>query len=173
MSLKSIKQSLSKRLKILKWFGYYSKQLSLKKHQGKPQIVVCFDGLFPHGGLVDRLKGIVAFYQIAKTLDYDFKIVFDNPFTLDTFLEPNILDWKLDRAEIKYHPTESKLLYLVNNFDVNPLKIIEQSKAKRFYVYANIDYGNKTLPELNKLQLEDNWRNSFNELLLFILDLQV
>ncbi|MGB6269798.1 MAG: hypothetical protein WBF67_12400 [Olleya sp.] len=163
MTLKKLKQFLSKQQKESIIFFHYLKHFSFKKPEQK-QIVVCFDGLFTHGGLVDRLKGIVSFYQIAKVLDYDFKILFDNPFELSTFLEPNAVDWVLKRSEISWHPTQSKYLYLVNDFKANPLQIIKNSKAKQFYVYANIDYSKTTFPELKSQALENKWREDFNNL---------
>ena len=126
--------------------------------------MVCFDGLFTHGGLVDRLKGMVSFYQIATELGYDFKILFDNPFDLKTLLEPNQVNWQISRNQLKWHPTKSEFLYFVNNFNVNPLQIIRQSKAQTFYVYANIDYAKTTFPSLDKAQLENKWKISFNML---------
>lgn len=164
MSLKSIKKTLSKNVKKTSFFLHYAKQLSFKTNTSKKRIIICFDGLFPHGGLVDRLKGILSFYEIAKLLDYDFFIQFDNPFNLDTFLEPNQVDWKIEKKDITWHPTKTKLLYIVNNFDAKPLEIITKSEANTFIVYANIDYF-KTYYPLEKTEaLEYKWRVSFNEL---------
>lgn len=163
MTLKSIKKYLSKKGKECIMFFHYLKFFTLKQPEQK-QIVVCFDGLFPHGGFVDRLKGIVSFYQIAQQLGYDFKIVFNSPFQLKTFLQPNTVDWNLNSNNLSWYPTKSKCLYLVNNFKINPLQIIEKSKAKQFYIYANIDYSKKTYPQLKSKELEDKWRNDFNAL---------
>ncbi|WGD34868.1 hypothetical protein [Olleya sp. YS] len=163
MTFKKLKQFLSKKKKKQMLFFHYLKYFSLKQPKQK-QIVVCFDGLFTHGGLVDRLKGIVSFYQIAEQLGYDFKILFDNPFTLSTFLEPNEVDWELKRRNLTWHPTQSKCLYLVNNFTAIPLQTIKKSKANTFYVYANIDYSKATFPELDTQDLEQKWRADFNAL---------
>jgi hypothetical protein len=163
MTFKKIKQFLGKNHKKTKVFANYLKYFSLKPTKQK-QIIVCFDGLFPHGGLVDRLKGIISFYQIAQILGYDFKIIFNNPFDLNLFLEPNNVDWQIDTSKMRWHPTKSKTLYLVNNFNVNPLKLIKNSKAKQFYVYANIDYGKTNFRDLNTEQLENKWRSDFNHL---------
>ncbi|GAL61469.1 hypothetical protein [Algibacter lectus] len=163
MTLKKIKQFLGKKHKKAIVFAHYIKYFSLKQPKQK-QIIVCFDGLFPHGGLVDRLKGIVSFYQIAQVLGYDFKIIFNKPFELSTFLQPHLVDWQMDANNLILHPTKTKTMYLVNNFNVNPLKMIQNSKAKQFYVYANIDYGKTIFTELNSQQLENKWRNDFNQL---------
>ncbi len=163
MRVKRLKQFLSRKKKDFLIFSHYLKYFSLKEDKRKC-IIVCFDGLFPHGGLVDRLKGIVSLYQIAKELDYDFKILFDNPFELSMFLEPNSIDWRFKRDNIKWYPTKTRCLYLINNFDANPLEIIKKSKANRFYVYANIDYSKVTFPNLKQEDLYENWRQNFNAL---------
>lgn len=163
MIKKKFKQYLGKKYKELCLFMHYSKYLNLEEIKTK-QIVVCFDGLFPHGGLVDRLKGIVSFYLIAKELGYDFKILFDTPFELSMFLQPNTIDWEFKKHNIKWHPTKTKYLYLINNFDANPLDIIRKSQAHQFFVYANIDYSKSVFPELNQSNLEKKWREGFNQL---------
>jgi len=163
MQLKSFKTYLGRRLKSIKLVLHYAKYFSFKQPKTK-QIVVCFDGLLPHGGLVDRLKGIISCYQIANALGYDFKILFDNPFELTDFLEPNTIDWTFKHQEISWHPLKAKVLYLVNDFDANPLHKIKTSNANRFYVYANIDYSKTIFPDLKAKALETQWRSSFNAL---------
>lgn len=160
--LKLLKRLMGHYFRWFKLLSHYIRYISFKEVK-KKQIVVCFDGLFSHGGLVDRLKGIVSFYQIAQKLDYDFKILFDDPFELDVFLEPNKVDWKVNRKSIVWHPFETKILYTVNKFNINPLQIIQSSKAQLFYVYANIDYTKKIF-KTNGDEFETIWRKSFNDL---------
>lgn len=163
MSIKALKQFLGKTKNSIKLFLYYVRYFNLKQSKTK-QIVVCFDGVFSHGGFVDRLKGIVSCYQIAKLLGYDFKILFDNPFKLNSFLEPNAIDWSYNRNDIKWHPTKTKFMYLMNDFEANPMELIAKSSANTFYMYTNVDYSKTIFPSLNQKELEHNWRNSFNEL---------
>lgn len=164
MSFKNIKKHIGKWHKKTKLIWHYSKYFSSKQQESKERIVVCFDGVFPHGGLVDRLKGIVSFYQIAKELNYDFYILFNHPFHLEALLEPNGVDWKFHANQIKWHPFKTKLLYLINDFDTNPLQTIKYSNAKTFYVYANVDYSKSMFPHLSIAELESKWRNDFNGL---------
>lgn len=163
MSIKALKQFLGKMKNSIKLFLYYARYFNLKQSKTK-QIVVCFDGVISHGGLVDRLKGIVSCYQIAKELGYDFKILFDNPFELTNFLEPNTTDWKFERSDLSWHPTKANCMYLMNDFGANPMELIKKSSANKFYVYANIDYSQTMFPNFDQKELEENWRNSFNEL---------
>jgi len=163
MSIKTLKRFLGKKKKGMLLFFHYAHCFSVKQPKTK-QIVVCFDGLFPHGGLVDRLKGIISCYQIARALGYDFKILFDNPFELSSFLEPNSIDWTFKRSNILWHPTKTKCLYLMNDFSANPIQLIKKSSATTFFIYTNIDYSKTIHPNLSQKDLEKNWRISFNEL---------
>ena len=161
--LKNIKKKAGKKAKQLKLLRFHAKQTSTKRFERK-RIIICFNGQIPHGGLVDRLKGIVSFYEIAKVLDYDFFIQFNNPFLLDTFLEPNTVQWQIKPEAVTYNSKTTKLIYAINDFDVNPLTLIRESKAETFLVYANIDYLSKIYPEVTGAVLETKWRTCFNEL---------
>ena len=161
--IKSIKKRAGKKAKQLKLLRFHAKQKSNKRFD-KKRIIVCFNGQIPHGGLVDRLKGIVSFYEIAKVLDYDFFIQFNNPFALDTFLEPNKVQWQIKDEDVTYNSKSTKLVYVINDFNVNPLTLIKESKADTFLVYANIDYLNKIHPEVTATDLESKWRTNFNSL---------
>ncbi len=161
-AIKKIKQYLGVCYRKLWLTLNYIKYFSLKQEHTTKTIVVCFDGLVKHGGLVDRLKGIVSFYHIAKHLGYKFQIVFHDPFELSTLLEPNLINWKPSR--LKWHPIRSKILYLVNNFEAQPLALIQNSKAQTFYVYANIDYSVSIFPEIAAKQHEVLWREAFHAL---------
>ncbi|WP_299251665.1 hypothetical protein [uncultured Lacinutrix sp.] len=161
--LKSIKKKAGKKAKQLKLLRFHAKQTSNKRFD-KKRIIICFNGQIPHGGLVDRLKGIVSFYEVAKVLDYNFFIQFNNPFTLNTFLEPNTVQWKIKDEAVTYNSKTTKLVYVINDFNVNPLTLIKESKAETFLVYANIDYLSKMYPEVTGTVLENKWRTSFNEL---------
>lgn len=130
----------------------------------KPRIVFFCDGLFSHGGLLDRIKGIVSFYEVSKILDYDFYIFFNHPFELCVFLETNLVSWKIDKDEMNFSVFNSKIIYRMNDFDYDPITEIKKSNAQNYLVYANVDY----LPIFySKNTQHDNeilWRTNFKEL---------
>lgn len=162
--MKTLKNTLSRTFKKIKILTHYACRINFKNRPVEKKIIICFDGLFPHGGFVDRLKGIVSFYEISKLLNYKFYVQFDNPFLLNLFLESNKIDWYIDRKEVRWEPFGTKFLYLVNNFEANPLEIVKKSKAETFIVYSNIDYLKTFYPEFTKSELEYKWRENFNEL---------
>lgn len=161
--LKSLKKIASKLHKRVKLILFYGRRITFSRTNDTKTIIICFDGVFSHGGLVDRIKGMISFYEVAKQLNCDFKIRFDHPFDLDVYFEPNEHNWKIEK-EVQYNPFDAEILYLMDNFDCNPLALVEQSKAKTILVYCNIDYSKTMFPEYTVEQHANQWRNNFNEL---------
>jgi hypothetical protein len=143
---------------------YYGKKINFTSNDDKGKIIICFDGLFNHGGLVDRLKGIISFYEVAKILGYDFYIQFNHPFQLLHFLKPNIVNWDIKDKDLKYNPFNTKIIYLMDNFEVNPLEVIKNAKAKTFLVYSNIDYLSTIYKENIESENQQIWHTNYNEL---------
>jgi hypothetical protein len=143
---------------------YYGRKINFASNDDKGRIIMCFDGLFSHGGLVDRLKAIVSFYEVAKILEYDFYIQFNHPFRLLHFLKPNAINWEIKEKELKYNPFNTKVIYLMDNFEVNPLELIKNLKAKTFLVYSNIDYLGTIHKENTETENQQIWHANYNEL---------
>lgn len=162
--MREIRKKVSKYYKYLILYKYYIKKISFSDRTERKKIIVCFDGKVPHGGLVDRLKGIISFYEVSRILGLEFKILFNHPFELTDFLEPNAVNWRINEKDLKYSLFSSNILYLMNNFKANPLKLIKNSKAKTFFVYGNVDYLSVLHPDKNKEELEEIWRNNYRAL---------
>lgn len=56
-------------------------------------VIFTCNGYIWHGGLADRLKGIVAVYDWCKHNNRQFQINFCEPFTLQDYLIPNSYNW--------------------------------------------------------------------------------
>jgi hypothetical protein len=162
--IKKIKNPISKSFKLLKFYFLYLNRFTLKKTTNQKEIIIVFDGNFPHGGLVDRLKGIVSFYQVSKEIDAKFKIYFKKPFDLTHFLLPNEYDWSCDENDLSWNPFDTKVLYLMLNFDFNPLKYISSSNKKKFVIFCNIDYSKAIYSQNDVKANELQWGKSFNQL---------
>lgn len=163
--IKKWKKKISLLHKKLLLVKYYSTKINWTASKtDKKRIIICFDGLFSHGGLVDRLKGIISFYEVAKSLDCDFYISFTHPFQLSHFLKPNKVNWEIKERELKYNPFSTKIIYLMDNFEVNPLALIKNSEAKTFLVYSNIDYLGVIHKENIESENEQIWQANYNEL---------
>ena len=65
-----------------------------------------------HGGLADRLKGIVSVYKACIETNKPFKILHTIPYQLEDFLEPNEVDWRIREDEIQYNRNTVRPHYL-------------------------------------------------------------
>ena len=103
-----IKNKISKIKNQSLIFLHLIRRLSFKKRT-KTKLIICFDGSVSHGGLLDRLKGVVSFFEIAKLKGYDFQIVFNHPFDLTQYLEVNTYNWLGE--SITFNPFSDKIYY--------------------------------------------------------------
>lgn len=110
-------------------------------------VIAMIDGRVKHGGLTDRINGLVSTYKAAQKSNRNFKIKFDFPFRLETFLEPNVIPWETSTSNLSYG-ADSKPIFIrsINNYGLNQkkgdrlVKIIETNPHKQLHVYTNIIY---------------------------------
>ena len=163
-----IKKKLAIWHKYLVLYFAYLKKVNLKiPKKDKKTIIICFDGRFSHGGFVDRLKGIISFYEVAKQLNLNFKIHFVSPFDLNIYFKPNVTDWTINEKDIKYYLRNTKILYLNGRFDIDPIQIVNSTQANYIYVYSNIDYLSKIYTKKSNDDLKKIWNNNFYSLFRF------
>ena len=93
---------------------YYSTEAPRARNERK-QVICLFDGRTDHYGMTDRLRGIVSAYYVSKEMGYDFRIWFVNPFRLENYLEPNVVDWRIADDAISYNPQDSRIMYCGSN----------------------------------------------------------
>lgn len=152
---------MSRIISYLKIYKQLLKSFSVSQSE-HTTIIVCFDGAVSHGGLLDRLKGVISFYEVAKIKQVDFKIYFNHPFQLSDFLQPNAVNWKLET--LQFNPFKDEVLYLMNNFSVNPLALIQPKKNKNYFIYCNIDYLKNMHQDFSDATLQETWRTNYKQL---------
>jgi hypothetical protein len=118
------------------------------------------DGKFLHGGMFDRLKGIISIYALAKAQGKDFKINFIHPFSLEDYLVPNTYNWTIDSygPVIYQYPTSRPIFGYGECYE--PSRILKDRKGEiHFY------YGYNSLKEINeKYGTSFDWGELYNEL---------
>lgn len=122
---------------------FYQK-LRLTAQADKKTIVFMVDGRATHGGLADRLKGLISAYGYAKAFKADFKVHFVYPFNLHDYLIPNTVDWRIDEKDIVYTIPFSKPI-TVNDHRFNPMfhKLYVRRCVKgvnQLHFYGNSSY---------------------------------
>ncbi|MDE6006905.1 MAG: hypothetical protein K2G67_05075 [Muribaculaceae bacterium] len=83
-----------------------------------PMIVYMCDGRLAHGGLSDRLSGLISTYDYCKTHNRIFKVNWDFPYKLEEFLEPNNYDWRVQKEELSFSKHQTSVLRLTIMWDI-------------------------------------------------------
>lgn len=118
----------------------------------KEKTAICiYDGKIKHGGLADRLRGIVSVYTICKEYKIDFKIIFNSPFNLTNFLEPNKVNWYISKEELNYNTKITDICYIetLNGSDYEAKKQKQwfrrefKKKYREFHVRTNAIFSYK------------------------------
>lgn len=114
--------------------------------------VICIcDGEMHHGGLTDRLRGILTAYREAKRVDKKFYIYWNSPFELTDYLEPAGFDWRISKEQVSRAREDTSVIAVD---DMSPLQSllrlrIALSKQKpQIHLYTNADSARGEYREL-------------------------
>jgi len=114
--------------------------------------VICIcDGEMHHGGLTDRLRGILTAYREAKRVDKKFYIYWNSPFELTDYLEPAGFDWRISKEEISRARGDASVIVVD---DMSPfqslvrLRISLSKETPQIHLYTNADSARGEYREL-------------------------
>jgi len=141
-----------------------------KRANKKAVIIIMFDNKMQHGGLLDRIKGIVSTKMIADELQYDFKIyVNKQTFNLFKFLGLKNLNIAAQKEELAYNIWTSKPVSFYNALNVTKEEVLNlfKNKRKQYHFYCNVDLHKAFYPTLTQEQLNKKWRHYFNQIFCF------
>ncbi|MDR0371071.1 MAG: hypothetical protein LBH80_04370 [Prevotellaceae bacterium] len=138
------------------------KQFNFKgrKHPESQTLIAVIDGSSFHGGLGDRLKGIISLFHFCLCRNIPFRIHHTFPFELSDYFIPNEYNWKLsDSDRMTRHFFEARLINLVA--DPSAARLVNLKTKKQIHAYANRDI----VSELNKIYGTDySWGKLFKQL---------
>lgn len=146
-------KSLSRKVvecKLLKYYSDKSENTTSVTNENSTTLIFMVDGRMIHGGLSDRLRGMISIYKYAKEHNYDFKIYHRYPFALEDFYIPSKIDWRIQNQDLKYNLKEAQpvfvesLGYLFENYTINKV-LDDQIKAdgRQYHIYTNVDLAGK------------------------------
>lgn len=164
----SLVRILKNFIKTWTLYKYYDSKSQRAKNE-EQWIIYMADGKMHHGGLSDRLCGLVSTYCYCLEHHKIFKAYFKYPYELETFLLPNKCNWRIDISDISYNVADSIPVYIPHCKDV--LRQIAQAdkklnlKCKQIHVYTNMRYFKENFSRL----FSDLFRTSF--LLQDVIDL--
>lgn len=130
---------------------YHNRDEELKK----PGVVVMLDGAIHHGGLTDRIRGILTVYRECRRLNIPFYIYWDNPFNLTDYLIPAAFDWRISKEEISRSRKNSRAVVIDDMTDresLRRLRVVLKRRPAQLHLYTNADSA------------RGNYHDLFNEL---------
>jgi hypothetical protein len=142
---------LLKKLKLYTLFYHFKKDINIK---GNTIFYIVNDNV-QHAGLVDRFKVIVSAYYIAKNSNFNFKIVFTNPFNLRDFLAPNNYDWRSDEEDISYCYRQVRIL----TYEKSTPKL--RKEIEQYHIYVGKDL---LIEYFEKEKAHKEWGQLYREL---------
>lgn len=145
---------------FLKQQKYQEKELKNKYYNEKITkdnniiniIIFSCNGNIWHGGLADRLKGIISVYDWCKCNNKEFKINFSHPFNLQDYLIPNKYNWLINNKNISYSQISEPKVCLMEPRTCNKKEVLENQyqlltkwcdnnlciSSKQIHVYTNM-----------------------------------
>lgn len=116
-----------------------------KRAENDPSWVIYMaDGKMLHGGLSDRLCGLVSTYCYCMEHQLDFKVYFCSPYDLDYFLLPHKYNWRVKTQDISYNSNDAAPVYISNRMNNEEQRKIADKKLRKRYkqlhVYTNMRY---------------------------------
>ena len=133
---------------------YYRKKYKLVRAKQLNIFYLVFDPTKKHAGIADRLKAVVSCYNVAKANGFKFKVVFETPFHLSSFLTPQYA-WEASMNDLEYSLLDTKV---INEVSWRRIKKLKNNKQYHCYCYT----GNvmpRVFPDTGR-----KWRDLFFEL---------
>lgn len=127
---------------------YYTK---IKGESTINDIVYIADGLIIHGGLSDRLRGMVSLYAYCFEYGIPYHIYHISPFNLSDYLVPNEYNWKLDNNKISFDSKKTKVCVIrpigdnTEKYFCNRLS--SHYRNSQLLVYTNVTYKKHSFSE--------------------------
>ena len=105
--------------------------------------VICIlDGNMRHGGLTDRLRGILTAYREAKRAGLPFHIHWTHPFPLTDYLIPASVDWRISDSDLSRSRLNAIAVTADDLSDFQSLLRIRaalRSRRRQIHLYTNAD----------------------------------
>jgi hypothetical protein len=110
-----------------------------------PRAVMIFDPSSKYGGWIDRVKGMISVYELARLTGRSFHVYAGPTFPLDGLIEPATFDWRIDRSALRWNPLETAF-HVSRDRKVDRFTALRSSSRRTLFVETNLDY----LPELHR-----------------------
>ena len=124
---------------VFKELVWALKYLKLNSRRTDRQIgVMRVDGHGYHGGLTDRFKGAVSWWNYCEKNGLDFRIYYVFPFKLTDYVVPNEYDWRIDQDDIPDNIKDTRIFY---GRGEKGYRLDKLHTHKSVWYYGNMDLG--------------------------------
>ncbi len=131
-----------------------------EKYSQEKDVIFCANGFLPHGGIADRMYGILTTYALCKINKLRFAINFTTPYKLENFFTPNKYNWQISENDVCYNLKYSKPVLLMGGCKKISFNTIRKEN-RTLHVYSNY----KGLDVINdSFNTMFTWKELFNEL---------
>lgn len=136
--------------------------LSLVPDRERRAIMV-FDASSKYGGWMDRVKGMLSVYELARLSQRQFSVFAGATFPLAGLVEPATFDWRIAHGELRWHPLMTRF-HVSRDRKVAAFAALRDARARTLYVETNLDYFDALHPELDAPARQALWRTRYHEL---------
>lgn len=140
---------------------------SLKGINSFERRLVCMqDSNFSHGGLVDRMKGIVSGYFLAKKYSLSFSVYFsDADDSMIPYLNPKVIDIISEESKVNFNKDNSRPVVWYNHFPDNPGLIKQRIFSKReIHLYCNMNL--LQVFSDSEIAMKQAWSEAFSQIFM-------
>ncbi len=124
---------------VLKEVRWELKYLKFRTRRSKRRIgVMRVDGRGYHGGLTDRFKGAISWWNYCEKNGLDFRIHYVYPFNLTDYVVPNEYDWRIDEKDIPDNIRDTRIFY---GRGEKGQRLDRLHTDKSVWYYGNMDLG--------------------------------
>lgn len=121
-------------------------------------LIFIFDPNRKHPGLLDRIKGCVGAYNIAKDNHRELKILFEEGSYFTKYIEPNIVDWNISGTDVSYNFLESRII----NYSGRKDYVCLDPHILQYHIYNYRGYDIRVFKKIS--HYAELWSKDYNEL---------
>lgn len=130
-----------------------------------------FDPSTRYGGWIDRVKGIISAYELARLTGRTFRLFAGPTFPLGELIEPAGADWNARPSDLTWNPITTTFHVSRDRPSVRFARLRASSRA-RVFVETNLDYLPQLHPARGPGALHRLWGQRYRELFRLKPDLE-
>ena len=122
-----------------------------------------FDPSTKYGGWIDRVKGMISVYELARLTGRTFQVHAGPTFPLDELVEPSTFDWRVRREALHWNPFETGF-HVSRDRWVQDFAALRSSRWKTMFIETNLDYLSRLHPHLDEHAIQVMWGERYRAL---------